>query len=67
MQTFHDAAHAATSYIVALLVLCGAFIADNSNTIIQIGGAVLLLARLIQEIPGAYRVIKKWLTGNVGS
>jgi hypothetical protein len=56
MQTFQDYVAAATSYFAAALALC----VDHSNTIIQILGFVLLVARLIKEVPSAYRTVKGW-------
>lgn len=56
MQTFNDYAAAATSYVAALLAL----FVDHSNTIIQVLGFVLLVARLIKEVPAAIKMVLKW-------
>lgn len=56
MQTFDNYAAAATSYVAALLALC----VDHSSTIIQFLGFVLLVARLVKEVPAAYNMIVKW-------
>lgn len=55
MQT-NDYMAAASSYVAALLAL----FVEHSNTLIQVLGFVLLIARLIKEVPAALRVIKGW-------
>jgi len=62
LQTFQEYAAAATSCVVALLSLIGAFVVENASTFMQVLGFVLLVARLVQELPRAYRVIRKWIT-----
>ena len=57
MQTTHDYWAAALSYIAAGLAL----FVEHSNTIVQVLGFVLLVARLIQEVPTATRAVKGWL------
>ena len=56
MQTTHDYWAAALSYIAAGLAL----FVEHSNTLVQVLGFVLLVARLTQEIPAASRIIKGW-------
>ena len=60
MQNFEEIARALTSYVVAFLTLTGAFIVDNGSTIMQLLGFVLVVARLVKELPAAWRVINKW-------
>lgn len=55
MNSVHEYGAAITSYVTALLVL----VMDHSSTIMSALGFVLLIARLIQELPRAYRVIFK--------
>jgi hypothetical protein len=52
----NDYMAAASSYVAALLAL----FVEHSNTLIQVLGFVLLIARLIKEVPAALRVIKGW-------
>lgn len=55
MQSFQEYAAAATSYTVALIAL----FAPYMGGIVSLLGFVLLLARLVQELPKAYRVIMR--------
>lgn len=57
MQT-NDYMAAAASYVAALLAL----FVEHSNTIIQIMGFILLVARLVHEVPRAYNSIRKWFS-----
>jgi predicted cobalt transporter CbtA len=56
LQTTHDYWAAALSYIAAGLAL----FVEHSNTIVQVLGFVLLVSRLVQEVPTAARVIRGW-------
>ncbi|KRR22157.1 hypothetical protein [Bradyrhizobium retamae] len=56
MQDFQEYIAAVSSYSAAALALC----VDNQSTIIQVLGFILLVARLIKEVPAAVRVIKGW-------
>lgn len=56
MQTFEDYAAAATSYLAAALAL----FVEHSSDVVKVLGFVLLVARLIKEVPSAYRTIKGW-------
>lgn len=58
MQTFYDHAGAICSYVVALLTLTFAYSMEHANHIAQILGFILLIARLIVEVPSAIRVLK---------
>lgn len=55
----HDFWGAVATYSAAALAL----FTQNSSTLISIGGAVLLIARLVVEIPQAVRTIKTLLRG----
>jgi len=48
---------AATTYIVALLTMFGTLVSDNYTTVVQVLGFVLLIARLVQELPRAAKVV----------
>jgi hypothetical protein len=56
VQSFNEYAAAGTTYLAAALAL----LVDHSNTIMQVLGFVLLVARLIKEVPSAYRIVKGW-------
>lgn len=53
MQTYHDYAAAASTYVAA----CLALFVEHSSTVVQVLGFILLVARLIQELPRAATVI----------
>lgn len=53
MQTFEDYAAAVSTYVAAFLALA----VEHSSTIVQVLGFILLVARLVQELPRAATVI----------
>ncbi|KJC51080.1 hypothetical protein UP09_03270 [Bradyrhizobium sp. LTSP885] len=57
MQTLNDWLAAASTYLAALLAL---FI-EHSNEVVKVLGFVLLVARLVQEVPRAIIMIRKWI------
>ncbi len=60
-----DYCAAATTYVVALLTMFGSLVADNYTTVVQVLGFVLLIARLVQELPRAATVIVKTFSRRV--
>jgi uncharacterized membrane protein YecN with MAPEG domain len=52
----NDYLAAAASYVAALLAL----FVEHSNAIIQLMGFILLVARLVHEVPRAYYTVRKW-------
>lgn len=58
MQSFQEFCAALTSYVIALFSI----FADHSSTIVSLLGFVLLCARLIVELPKAYKVIARKFT-----
>lgn len=61
MQTFQDYAAAAATYVAALLAL----FVEHSSTIVQVLGFILLVARLVQEVPRAMTVITRTFSRTV--
>ena len=59
MNTVHTVAAALTSWVVALLALAGTY----QNEVMFWLGLVLVVSRLVQEIPKAYRSIKGVIHG----
>lgn len=57
MQTVSTYAAAATSYVVALFGIFYASVLENYSGIAALLGLVLLLARLVQEVPKAWRIL----------
>lgn len=57
MQSISTFAAAVTTYIVAYISIFYTSAIENYSTIAAVLGFILLLARLVQEIPRAYRVI----------
>jgi hypothetical protein len=57
LQTLNEWLAAASTYLAAVLAL---FI-DHSNEVVKILGFVLLVARLVQEVPRAFGMIRKWI------
>lgn len=59
MQTIHTYAAAVTSYVVAVVSIFYTGVIENYSTIAAILGFILLVARLIQEVPRAWEVLTK--------
>ena len=59
MYTIQSFSAGLTSWAVGLLAIFG----THSDAILQFLGLILVLARLVQEIPKAYRMIKRWRRG----
>lgn len=59
MPNFSVYAAAITSYIVATFAIFFDAAAAHGGTVATILGFILLLARLVQEVPKAYKVIFK--------
>lgn len=57
--TLQDYCGTATTYVVALLTMLGTLVSDNYTFIVQLLGFILLVARLVQELPRAATVIVK--------
>lgn len=57
MHNIHYYAAAVTSYIVAVYSMFFSTVSEHGGTIVSFLGFVLLLARLVQEVPKAYRAI----------
>lgn len=57
MQTIHVYAAAVTSYIVAIISMFFASALENYSTIAAVLGFLLLVARLVQEVPKAWEVV----------
>lgn len=57
MQTIQLYAAAVTTYIVAIISMFFSSALENYSTIAAILGFLLLLARLVQEIPKAWQVL----------
>lgn len=57
MQTIHTYAAAVTSYVVAVVSIFYTSAIENYSTVAAILGFVLLVARLIQELPKAWAVL----------
>ncbi len=55
MKDLHDIVEAAVSYFAAFLALV------VSLPLMKIGGAVLLIARLVVDIPPAYIKLKEYM------
>lgn len=51
-----------TSWAVAMLALFG----DYRNEVMYVLGLILVLARLAQELPKAYKSIKEWWSNKNG-
>jgi len=56
-NSLQDYTAAATTYVVAMLTMFGTLVADNYTTVVQVLGFVLLVARLVQELPRAATII----------
>lgn len=52
-------AAALTSWVAAILAVAW----QNQSEIMFVLGLILVVARLVQELPKAYRQIKDWLDG----
>lgn len=59
MQTISNYAAAATTYIVAVISMFYASALENYSHIAAVLGFLLLVARLIQEVPKAWEVVFK--------
>ena len=59
MLTIQSFAAGITSWAVGLLAIFGTY----SDNILQILGFILVIARLLQEVPKAYRTVKRWRRG----
>lgn len=58
MQTLHDYSAAAASYLAAVLAL----FVEHSNTLVQVLGFILLIARLVHEVEAVFVKCKKWFS-----
>jgi uncharacterized membrane protein YecN with MAPEG domain len=58
VQTLHDYSAAASSYLAAVLAL----FVEHSNTLVQVLGFILLIARLVHEVEAVFSKCKKWFS-----
>lgn len=58
-HTFTEHATAATTYVIAFVSMFFSGLISNYSTIAAVLGFILLVARLVQEVPKAWRVIFK--------
>lgn len=55
----HNVIDAMTSYLIAL----GVMLSQSSDSILTIGGLVLLVIRLVADAPRAWKNVKRWRNG----
>jgi hypothetical protein len=63
MHSWSEWVQSLITYTVAIMAILFNTALENSSHIVAFLGFVLLIARLIQEVPKAYRQIKAWITG----
>jgi cation transport ATPase len=57
MQTIHSYATAVTSYVIAVVSMFYSSALENYSTVAALLGFLLLVARLVQELPKAWQVL----------